>query len=418
MGMNPPAPIMSTDLSMDEIMGSVGRMLGEGWSEDTAAADFVKLRSARFVRRLSDLARKAKRGKNTKQAAARIIGSFDARFCAVILGWPKGGKPIRLSAAIEMANRLNPTAPSREVVYVKLLAKPEGGTRPILKFGPERRALQVLAKHVLMAVWGPAKFDFAQRGRGRDRAMDVIVDKTAKKGGARWFLTADIRNCFGSFDREALLKVIPLSKNVIWNCILVPEDTPLIDEYGYRTLPSEIAALSGLPQGSLASPYIASKLIEQVLEQLDGVIVLSHADDIIVGTRTQAQAEANMHRLGDLLADHPAGPLFMKSHIAPLGKPIDYLGYRIRRRALQFGGGVRLIPNPKSFARMEARAYAKLLLEPSATREAKADLYAMDWMNSFPRWDRSPAAKLQLWITIHAHVLPGVSYAITHQHFT
>ena len=390
---------MTSNLTRGDILNAAGRMFGVSWTSDPSAVAFVNARASRYLSRLADLRRKSAQGKRAKQAAAVVIGSFDARFCSVVLGWPKSCKPVGLKYAEQLAREINPTQASREVIHVRFQSKPEGGFRPICTFGPDRRARQILVKHVLSAIWGTAKFEFAQRGRGRDAAWDKITDNVEKKGGSRWFLTADIRDCFSSFDDERICGIIPLSRNVVANCILVDSNAPIIDEDGNRTRTSEIAALSGLPQGSLASPYIASKLIEPMLDQLNGEIVISHVDDIIVGTRTLAQAQANRQMLGDLLEDHPAGPLFMKSDIARLGKPIDYLGYRMRRRWLRFGGGVRLTPSAKAYSRFERRLFEKVIECDPSKIDLVADEYRLRWENSMRRWDISEVARDLLWYT-------------------
>ena len=136
-----------------------------------------------------------------------------------------------------------------------------------------------------------------------------------------------------------------------------------------------------------------------MLDEMSGEIVLVHVDDILVGSRTKAEAKANEQKLGELLAAHPAGPLFMKHDIATLGQKVDFLGYRIRRRWLQFGGGIRLTPSAKAFRRFEKRLLAKLVtLSPSEMHDATKS-YRRNWQSSMQQWDISETGHTLLYLT-------------------
>lgn len=393
------------------VMSQANVIFGQhAWKADATLRESVRSHAMRYANDLAALTRRRDRSQhNIRRGVYHVLRSFDARLCALILAWPTNAPPISFEKALDIAAEINPRKPSGEAVSTWLEAKPEGGDRRIWSFGVKTRAMQRLAVQILMALWGPAKFEFARRGRGRDAAMSAVVANAELKGGARWFLTADISNCFASFNREELLEILPLPRAVIENCLFVMEDVEISHSDNDTLNTSEIAVWSGLPQGSLASPYIASKLIEQALEQLTGEVVVSHVDDILVGCRTKKEAQANELLLGELFQAHPAGPLLMKSSIARLGQPIDYLGYRVRRRWCRYGGGIRLTPSPKSFTRFEKRAFGRLKNEPLSTRYDTADKYITDWTKSHRLWDRSPAGDDLVWLTIYAHVLPGIS---------
>ena len=396
---------------ISRIMGSGGRIFGDDpWATDIELRKFVKLRALHFAVLLQSLDAVGLGGRRLRRRTFHVLGSFDARLCSLILGWSYQFTPITLDAACKTARLINARTCSGEPVKTWQVKKPEGGHRRLWAFGPLTRARQCLAVEVLKAIWGPAKYEFARRGRGRDAAMTKVINNANQKGGARWFLTADIKNCFGSFNRAAMLKLIPLPRSVIENCLFVMEDTKIVWDQDDHEDTSKIAAFSGLPQGSLASPYIASKFIEPVLGELKGDVVLAHADDILVGSRTEKEAQANMQRLGELLEVHPAGPLLMKTcKIAPLGKPIDFCGYRLRRRWKMYGGGVHLTPSAQAYMRFELRAYHKILPVPSEHQELKAEEYMGYWRNSFKLWDRSSAGDAFLWGNVFAHILPAVT---------
>lgn len=372
---------------------------------DSAIRELVRNSASQYVRDLQDLAEC--RGRSAfvnRRKVFHILRSFHAKLCCLILGWNRS--PISYSDACLLASELNPRLDCGEAVSVRLLEKPDGGVRPVCSFGPKRRALQLLVKHVLEAQWGKPKFDFAYKGRGREAAMTNVITTTAKKGGSRWFLIADIKNCFGSFDQDKILGCIPLPRAVIRHSVLIPETA---QEKIHIEATSSKAVVSGLPQGSLASSYIASKLIEPVLEKLQGSLVLSYADDIIVGCKTKADAQANELLLGGLLADHRAGPLFMKSRVARLGKPIDFLSYRLRRRWLRYGGGLRTTPSGTAFRRFEERLLHKLSKARVEKFNDTATDYVQHWKQAHPLWDRSEAGDQLLDLTVY-HVLAAARH--------
>ena len=318
----------------------------------------------------------------------RVLSSYSGRLCALIMAWPKKLACPGANALMQMAAEFSPYHSTGEEVHIYAKQKDDGSFRPIASFGPLRRAQQKLVAWVLDAIWGTMPQDYMRRGRGRDAAFKVLAD-TIRKGGSSWVLTADIKSYYPSINKEKLINLIPLPKSVIQNTLLVNDPQNVtIDPILAST--SCNAVLSGLPQGSLASPIVAAFLLQQVAEQIDGNCVLFHGDDIAAAFRTEEEAKANMQKLGGLLEDHPAGPLFMKSEIAQLGQPIDALGYRLKRRAKCYGGGVKVIPNQKSFKRYEQRAYARLVkIKCPRKRDGEAEKYQRHWYNSFRLWIKS-----------------------------
>ena len=88
------------------------------------------------------------------------------------MGWPRGEASVDLQTLCEIAEGLNVRHDCGEPVRAKVQPKSSGkGYRVTCNFGPKRRALQVLCREVLRARWGVSKFEYAQRGRGRDRAV-------------------------------------------------------------------------------------------------------------------------------------------------------------------------------------------------------------------------------------------------------
>ncbi len=236
----------------------------------------------------------------------------------------------------------------------------------------------------------------------------LAMQSAVTKKGARWFSTSDIKDCYGSFDREGVITALPLPRSVVVNSLLLPPDTPIETEEHNQA--SEQAARRGIPQGSLASPYIAAMLLTPVLSQLAGEVVLIFGDDIVTGTRTEAECEANKSALAEAFLQHPAGPLLMKhNEVTKMGSPIEALGYRMVWVPKAFGGGVRFRPSEAAFDKFYARLEHSLLEEGSwEDLSDRAMTKARHWQAGSPMWDRSTASDLIVWVHVHQYVIPPV----------
>lgn len=380
-------------LKPSHIMDRCHRVFGQGWESDEAHKAFIFKMAKDFVTRLGKISPETSK-KQFNGRADHLLKSFNAKFCSLIMAWPDDTAPVTFEELEATAKQLSPIKPINEKIKVVGILKENGKLRHILMFGPKRRAMQYLCLQVLKVRLGESPYEYARKGRGRDKALLAAIKAIKMKGGPRHFITTDIKECFPSFNREAIMKLLPLRNDVVKNCLLIPNDALL--EIANASI-SENAVRSGIPTGSLASPYIASKLLEPVLQQF-GDHVWSHVDDIMIGCKTAEETQAKMKTLVMLLDQHPAGPLFMKEmNYAPLGKIIDFLGYRLVRRWKQFGGGARTYPSQKSFQKMRVRLTSRLeyvdLNDPANEYfsfddfRAVADGYLNDWINSYGAWD-------------------------------
>ena len=394
---------------MSKVMGSAARALGASWFKTPEQVALLRARAVRFQEKLSRVSASKLTTTQLRGRMQWLLRSHDAKFCCLVIGWPAYEPPVDWASLDQMARELDPRRDCGEPI----LARPKFkkiGYRIICRFGPRRRGLQVLVREILRAAWGPSSFDFAQKGLGRDRAMKAILAKTDTRGGPRWILTADIANCFGSFDREGLKVTLPLPHAVTENTILIPLGAHVIPHHTFTTEhPSEPAVWLGLPQGSLASPYVASKLLEPTLAQMGGKLTVSLADDILAGGATQAEVETIRDALVTLLAAHPAGPLLLKTNVVSrLGKPIDFLGYRLRARSKHFGGGARCTPSPNAFDAFEENMRLRLQHSDYGQLESTADAYLSSWQGAYGAWDRSEAGDTLLWLKVYQDILPPI----------
>ena len=117
----------------------------------------------------------------------------------------------------EIATNLAPWRGTDEVVMVSTKKKKSGGYRPLMDFGVRNRALQILVCRVLKpwARFHPGQFMFQG---GRPAAVDAVMK--ALEQGYHWTAQLDIRNWYGSFDGDAVCKMLPVADEVVRRVIL------------------------------------------------------------------------------------------------------------------------------------------------------------------------------------------------------
>jgi RNA-directed DNA polymerase len=207
-----------------------------------------------------------------------------------------------------------------------------GTTRPLGIPTVRDRVAMTAAKLVLEPVFEadflPVSFGFRPR-RSAHQACDAI--RAEANRGAEWVLDADVRDCFGSIDHDALLGQVArrvadrrmLKLLCCWLRVGVLEDG-VTTETG-----------SGTPQGSPISPLLANVALHVLdAEWTRGGrslgVLIRYCDDFVILCRTRQQAEQARRLVAEILATlglhlHPD-----KTRIVGLTKGrqgFDFLGF-------------------------------------------------------------------------------------------
>ena len=218
-------------------------------------------------------------------------------------------------------------------VYPKM--KSDNGFRIISVAGFKRRVLQEIVAEILESLNCGYKRDFANGGGGREAATHQIINLIEKEK-SDFVLVGDYSNFFGSIEHSYIRELLKEFPDAVISHVILNTKAPLsvsgISKLSINTAAFKKMARLGIPQGSPASPRIASALLRVIFEGIapeENIVV--YRDDFVICASTLAEANEIKQALLSKLSSHKAGSFELKKEeVSSVSDKFDFLNYRFR----------------------------------------------------------------------------------------
>lgn len=319
--------------------------------------------------------------RSAKRHIRQYLRSADAVLEAAEI---EAGPDASPETTLRIAAEADPFKPFTNSVGWSFLRKRGPGHRVVCTSVPdELRARWRAIRECLRAVYRPSPAIYDVKRRGRDRlALEI---KSAMESGLRWCFIGDIRDCFPSFNPEALYE-LPLPRTVIHHNLDYRNLNFRFDGYrppsqhangagptglrpGYHGTghrPEQVDGVSvhstglprrngprGLLQGSSTSNLVLAWMFNDIGSRLPvDCRAYVFSDNVIVACRSEAECRSLQSLLQEYFGRHRAGPFVLAGVVRNVDAgEVDVLGYEFRA----VGGAVALTASGYHINRLHSR---------------------------------------------------------------
>jgi len=229
-----------------------------------------------------------------------------------------------------------------------MIPKPDGGERALGIPCVRDRIVQTAVAQVLEPIF-EARFSERSHGFRPGRGCQTALEQVdrAVRAGYEWVVDADIERFFDTVDQRKLMQAV--NEEVSDGSVLRLIETFL--QAGVLDGSTRIEVEAGTPQGGPLSPLLANLYLHRLdmaLEAHGGEFV-RYADDFVVLARTQAEAEAALRLIREVLTALGLRLNESKTRVVHLDDGFDFLGFRYFRSRKR--GTVHKVVREKSQAR-------------------------------------------------------------------
>ena len=199
-------------------------------------------------------------------------------------------------------------------------------------YGPFNRARQKMIVKALGPSYLPRPWQFSADGNGLPKAIKALSHAISE--GQVHLLHLDIKDCFASFQLNALKALLPLPPETVDYVVTGRHDRVRKADVKSSIIVSLLPqARRGLPRGGIHSPFISALTFAKLdWQPADDVTLVNYADDFVLVSKSEKALVSSGEYLATAITHLPGG--HFRSHqkqgpVNVLETPVNVFGHRL-----------------------------------------------------------------------------------------